>query len=162
MSLDGRVELDFRPSGLSWRLSCQAGKVIEEREQRPLAGQVSAPTRGSDQKRILVVEDEALIAMEIAAALESAGFDVLGPAASVAGAMKLIEQAGCEGAVLDINLGLETAEPIARQLASRGTPFVAITGYGRDQVPPAFRSVPLIGKPLEPGRVVAELKQRMN
>lgn len=59
----------------------------------------------------------------IAAALSDAGCDVIGPASTVAQALALIAEGGCDAAVLDANLGVETAEPIARQLIKSGTPF---------------------------------------
>ena len=66
--------------------------------------------------RVLVVEDEAIVAIDIADQLTEAGFLVVGPAPSVAKALKLIEDVGCDVAVLDVNLRDETAEPVAREL----------------------------------------------
>ena len=94
------------------------------------------------------------IAMEIAAILSDAGFTVVGPAGSVA-----LARSGCEAAVLDINLGKETAEPIARVLSVRATPFVTISGYSREQQPAAFRHAPLVSKPVRPELFVAEIRK---
>ena len=108
---------------------------------------------------MLVVEDEALIAMEIAHVLMKADFEVLGPARAVAQALSLIEETGCDAAVLDINLSGETSEPVARKLLAKGTRFVTLSGYSRAQHPPIFAGVPALAKPLRPALLVAEIKR---
>ena len=95
---------------------------------------------------------------EIAAALKCAGFEVLGPAGSVDHALLLFEGTGCDAAILDVNLGDETAAPIAQRLVRSGVPFVTVSGYGRNQLPREFLSAPLIGKPLNLTIVVDRLK----
>jgi CheY-like chemotaxis protein len=93
--------------------------------------------------RVLVVDDEALTAYEVTKLLKDAGFDLIGPAASVTQAFRLLEeQLGCDAAVLDVNLGRETSELVARRLASSGTPFLTITGYARLQLRLAFKAAP--------------------
>ena len=72
--------------------------------------------------RVLVVEDEALIALEIARLLTMAGFDVLGPVKSVKQALEIIEKQDCEAAVLGIELGLETSERVALELKTGERP----------------------------------------
>ena len=90
-------------------------------------------------ERVLVVEDEPLIAFDVADHLREAGFEVVGPAASVSAALKLLESQGCDLAVLDVNLGRETAAPIADVLATKSLPFVALSGYSNDQLPEIFQ-----------------------
>jgi DNA-binding response OmpR family regulator len=111
------------------------------------------------KKRVLVVEDDALLALDIAHHLQDAGLEVVGPATSVAKALKLVEAIGCDVAVLDVNLGNETAEPVARELRSRGTPFVVLSGYSSEQHPPEFRGAPMLSKPARPGDLVAFLRK---
>ena len=106
---------------------------------------------------MLVVDDEPVIAAEIAAMLEEAGLEVIGPASSVREALSLLEHEGCDAAVLDVNLGNQTSEPIA--LIRRGTPFVLVSGYSRTQLPGFFRSAPFIHKPLQPAELQAEIKR---
>jgi DNA-binding response OmpR family regulator len=85
-------------------------------------------------KRILIVEDEAVIAMLTEDRLLAAGATVAGPVATVEDALRLIETAGTDGglsaAVLDINLGGERVSPVADRLAALGVPFLFATGYG--------------------------------
>lgn len=85
---------------------------------------------GPNGHRILVVEDEFLIADDIAASLEELGYAVVGPTASVGGALALIREGSIEAALLDANLDGEGSGPIADELSNRGIPFVVVTGYG--------------------------------
>jgi DNA-binding response OmpR family regulator len=109
--------------------------------------------------RVLIVEDEPLLAFDIAHHLEEAGFDVLGPAASVARALGIIENGGCDIAVLDVNLGRETAEPVATELTRIGTPFVVLSGYSASQHPPAFQCAPSLTKPARPSELIGLLRR---
>jgi CheY-like chemotaxis protein len=97
--------------------------------------------------RILVVEDEFLIALDIVSALEQAGITVVGPAGTVSDALAVIEREPLEGALLDAHLGGEPAARIADALAARGIPFAFVSGYGRESLPEAHRSAPLVRKP---------------
>jgi CheY-like chemotaxis protein len=81
--------------------------------------------------KILVVEDEPLLAMASADLLEDSGFIVAGPVSSVKQGMQLIEREAIDGAILDINLRGEMVFPLADALAERSIPFVYVTGYGK-------------------------------
>ena len=107
---------------------------------------------------ILIAEDNALLALDLSHALETAGFEVIGPALSVEQALALIESPGCDAAVLDINLGKETSELVALELKDRGTPFVTLSGYAPEQHPAAFHGAPALAKPLRPEVLVAEVR----
>jgi CheY-like chemotaxis protein len=98
-------------------------------------------------KRILVVEDEFLIALDIAGALEQGGLEVIGPLGSVRDALQALEREIVDGALLDANLGGEPVGKVADALLTRRVPFAFVSGYGREQLPPQHRGVPLIGKP---------------
>ena len=100
-------------------------------------------------RRILVVDDEPLVALLIEDLLEDAGAEVVGPASSVAGALGLIESKAPDGALLDVNLEGELVYPVARVLSQLGVPFAFVTGYGLLGVDPAFRSVTVLAKPLQ-------------
>ena len=111
-------------------------------------------------RRVLVVEDEALVAMMIADILEDLGFHVVGPAANVTQALTLIEAEGPEAAVLDVNLGGEKVYPVAEALRSRGVPHLFLTGYGAAGVDPDFATVRILQKPVREqvlARAVAEI-----
>lgn len=108
--------------------------------------------------RVLVVEDDALIALDISRQLENAGFRVVGPAVSVTKALRLMQDHGCDVAVLDVNLGRnETSVPIARELRARSTPFIVLSGYMREQHPAELQGAPVLSKPASPSELVAVL-----
>jgi DNA-binding response OmpR family regulator len=111
------------------------------------------------KSRVLLVEDEAIIAIDIADQLEGAGFEVLGPAASVSKALALIEEEGCDVAVLDFNLRDETAEKVARELHAKGTPFLFLTGVSRDRLPEWCNDVMLLPKPVRISALSETLQQ---
>jgi CheY-like chemotaxis protein len=98
-------------------------------------------------KRILVVEDEFLIALDIAGALEQGGLVVIGPLASIPDALYALEQEKIDGALLDANLGGQPVGCLADALLARKVPFAFVSGYGRDQLPPQHRDAPLVRKP---------------
>lgn len=158
MSLEADVTLDYAPHGLTWRVSCPLEKVTGA--PAPAGGPVQRedlPSPATGAQRVLVVEDEPVIALEISTALSEAGFGVIGPAGTVARALDLIDRNGCDVAVLDINLGGETAEPVASRLTAIGRPFITISGYSPEQRPAAFAGAPHVGKPLRPDALIAEI-----
>jgi DNA-binding response OmpR family regulator len=108
-------------------------------------------------RRVLLVEDEALVAMLIEDALDSAGAVMLGPYAAVAPALAAIPDALPELAVLDLNLAGESSLPIADELAGRGVPLVFASGYGQAGLPPRFRGRPMLAKPFDPAELIAVL-----
>lgn len=114
--------------------------------------------RGLLDCRILVVEDEYLLADELAMVLADEGATVIGPVPTVADALALMDaQAVLEGAVLDLNLGGESAFPIADALIRRGVPVVFTTGYDAGAIPDRFAQVPRCEKPIQTGKVTAAL-----
>ena len=161
-SLGCDVEVDFAPTGLVWHIGCPAANLVERvvplspRSNGTATGQKTESVSG---RRILVVEDEPLIAMDFSQTLSDAGYVVIGPANSVARALALIAQFGCDAAVLDTNLGTETSEPIARELIKLGTPFVTTSGYSREQMPEVMQTAPLLGKPISSAVLIAEVQR---
>jgi DNA-binding response OmpR family regulator len=112
-----------------------------------------------DAAPVLVVEDEVLIALDIQAQLEDAGWRVLGPAGTVDRALALLEATVPGFAVLDINLGKHTSFPVADRLAERRVPFVFLSGGTQDVLPERFRACHLLQKPIRFGnlmRILAE------
>ncbi len=101
-------------------------------------------------KRVLVVEDEYLVAMDMSAYLEAAGAQVVGPASNVNAALEALAHTELDGAILDINLRGELAYPVADALAARGIPFVFTTGYGPRTMPARFADVKRCEKPTTP------------
>lgn len=96
---------------------------------------------------VLVVEDEFLVAIMLADALEEAGARVVGPAGSRDEGLALIEAGGIQAAVVDWNLAGHCGDSLARALAAREVPFVIATGYGA--VSAEFSAVPVLAKPFD-------------
>jgi CheY-like chemotaxis protein len=107
--------------------------------------------------RILVVEDEFLIALDIVGVLEQAGITVVGPAGTVRDALEAIEREPLQGALVDIHLAGETVGRIPDALAARGIPFAFVSGYGREQLPPSHREAPLVRKPFTGSDLLAAI-----
>lgn len=95
-------------------------------------------------RRILVVEDEGMVFLMLQSLLTAAGCTVIGPAASTAKALALLEQEDVHCAVLDIKLAEGISVPVAEALAARGIPFVVATGY--DAIPAAYDGAPVLNK----------------
>ena len=108
-------------------------------------------------RRVLVVEDEALIGMLLEDELLRAGAEVVGPACSVKEALELINQMAADGglsaAVLDINLEGETVSPVADRLAALSVPFVFATGYGEGYNRGLHAAAPILAKPFDGNQV---------
>jgi CheY-like chemotaxis protein len=108
-------------------------------------------------RRILVVEDEMFVAMLVEDLLADLGCQVIGPAASVAQALKLLDGAALDGALLDVNLGHEKVYPVAEALRQTHVPYVFVTGYGVAGLDQAYRNDPTIQKPFDPDRFGADV-----
>jgi CheY-like chemotaxis protein len=112
--------------------------------------------------RILVVEDEALIAMDLQALLEGAGYRVLGPANSSAKALALIEADEPDVALLDVNLGRSDAFEVATVLTERKAQVIFLTGHSAHKLPPAHRHLPLVSKPYLPQVLLQAVEHALN
>jgi DNA-binding response OmpR family regulator len=110
---------------------------------------------------VLIVEDEFLIAMDLELVLQRHGWRVLGPAATVAEALRLLRSETPDVALLDFNLHGEPVTPVAEELRARGVPFVLASAYDRHgpAVVPALAGVPNLGKPTDERRLLAVLAQ---
>lgn len=99
--------------------------------------------------RLLIVEDETMVAMLLEEMLLDLGCQVVGPARTVDMALATIESEKFDGAIVDVNLRGTRADPIAAALKDRGVPFVFATGYGQAGIDERFMDVPVIQKPFE-------------
>lgn len=106
--------------------------------------------------KVLLVEDQMLIAMDVENMLEDNGIKLIETATSSAMAMEKLKSYAPDIAILDINLGSDTSIPVARELHRRGIPFMFATGYADgSMVPDEFGTVPLIRKPYDEGALMA-------
>ena len=126
---------------------------VEQAQQAARAAEYpSGPIEGL---RILIVEDEPLVAMDLEAILAAEDCAVLGPAPSVARALALLEADPPDAAVLDANLSGDSVEAVADALVARGIPFAFATGYGREALPARHRAAPVLAKPFAPAALIA-------
>jgi DNA-binding response OmpR family regulator len=108
-------------------------------------------------KQILAVEDDAFLAMALAMDIEAAGHAVIGPFGKVAQVLTALDTESVDFAVLDLNLGNETSEPIATALNVAGIPFVVVSGYGNTEMTGAFAGAQSLEKPYVPDALIALL-----
>ncbi|MRX51339.1 response regulator [Paracoccus sp. S-4012] len=105
-------------------------------------------------RHILLVEDDFVIALDQAASLAEAGARVVGPAPTLAAALKLVAEAErLDGAILDVNLRGELSYPVADALRARSVPFVFLTGYDRSTISASYPNVPVCEKPFNLTRI---------
>lgn len=109
-------------------------------------------------RRVLVVEDEILVAMLIEDILADLGCEVVGPASRVAAAIDLARSAEIDVAFLDVNVAGEEVFPVAEALAARGIPFVFVSGYGDEALEGSFVGRPTLKKPFPPDDLGAALR----
>lgn len=108
--------------------------------------------------RVLLVEDEMLVAWLLHDMLADLGCAVVGPAARVAQALAMIDAQAFDAAVLDVNLNGQTSYAVADALTARGVPFVFSTGYAKDRVAQPYRGRPILQKPFHEGELGAALE----
>jgi DNA-binding NtrC family response regulator len=107
---------------------------------------VSNPLHGA---RLLIVEDEYLLAREMADYFENIGAEIVGPVGTVEHALALIASSRIQIAVLDVNLRDERVYPVADDLTSKKIPFVFASGYGSELEPDVYAGAPRCIKPIE-------------
>jgi two-component sensor histidine kinase/CheY-like chemotaxis protein len=152
--LGGIVEFDWRHDGLRCAISIPHHVKLKfpgnsQTSVRKSGANGAGPIEIEPRKRVLLVEDESLIAMMMDQTLRELDLDVVGPFGTVHEALEAIEQESVDAGILDINLGGEMAYPIARALQARKVPFVFMTGYGAETIAASFSGMRIFQKPLE-------------
>jgi CheY-like chemotaxis protein len=110
--------------------------------------------------RVLLVEDQMIVAMQIEDMLHAAGCEVVGPVGTLQAALALAHEEALDLAVLDVDLDGEKVYPAAEELQARGIPFILATGYGESTLPEKWRNQPRLNKPF--GREQLELFLRIH
>ena len=112
--------------------------------------------------RVLVVEDEYLVAILIEEILESAGCIVMGPIPRLPEALDAAHHDNCDAAVLDVNLAGERINPVADALSERNVPFLFVTGYGASALPSEYAERPRLHKPFRMAELLGALASVVN
>ena len=112
-------------------------------------------------RRVLVVEDESLVAMLLETILEDMGCMAVGPAATVDEGLRMAADEAVDAALLDVNVAGRQVFPVAQALKDRGVPFVFSTGYGEGGLPDEWRGQPTLQKPFTEAAVRDALMSAM-
>ena len=162
----GSARLTYGADGLVCVLDLPLVEAAQEPRLGPPgratpAAEAPGPRAAGDLtgRRVLVVEDEPLLALDTQASLEAAGCIVVGPVATVARALAVVADEPIDAAVLDANLAGSRVDAVADALVARGVPFVFATGYGREALPPRHGEAPVLVKPFAPAHLVAALAE---
>ena len=152
--LGGKTAFDWDPKGLRCIFSIPRSELTKSRALNALRdnGQANGAVIGlkrDEKPRVLLVEDEALVAMMIQETMTEFGFQVIGPVSTASEALAAARNSQFEAAVLDINLGDGMVYTVAEILSKRGVPFVFVTGYDAESVDSRFAGVPVLQKPIE-------------
>ena len=107
-----------------------------------------------DGRRILIVEDNYLVAAGLSDVMAGHGGIVVGPVSSVVAALKIIRGEALDGVLLDVQLSDGNCVQVATALIERNIPFVVVTGYERSTIPAVLRRAPYLGKPTAAGDLV--------
>jgi DNA-binding response OmpR family regulator len=108
--------------------------------------------------RILIVEDEPIIALTLEDLLVEAGFEVACVTGKLRKALALIEGPGCDAAIVDANLSGESTRPAALALTARGVPFIVLSGYSSEQLQGDFPAALFMRKPCRPDKLIHALR----
>jgi two-component sensor histidine kinase/CheY-like chemotaxis protein len=156
----GEAVMDLEDGGVVWRFRLPLHRVTKQFYAttpaivRTPKGEAIQSLRGL---RVLVIEDEPLVAMELAAIIQDAGAEAVGPMSSCEAALQKINSGGFDLAILDGNLLGEPVDEIAAALTRAKVPFLFISGYGRESLPRAYGHAPLVGKPFASQTLIEEL-----
>lgn len=109
-------------------------------------------------KRVLLVDDEFLLILQLEELLHSLGCAIVGPYGDLHAALAGARRAEIDFAILDVNLNGTMVFPLADELHERGIPFILLTGYGRTSLPERFQATPRLSKPYDPATLLREIK----
>jgi len=114
-------------------------------------------------RRVLIVEDESLVAMLLETILADLGCDVVGPESNIEDGLNAVaDVAGLDAALLDVNVAGREIFPVAEALKAKGVPFVFSTGYGEAGLPEHWRGNPTVQKPFTEGAIREALMTALN
>ena len=153
--LGGRVTFDWLPQGLRCVFTMPQGDTKEATERYARARAADKDALAPEARisvsgnRVMIVEDEALVAMVVTETLATLGCSVVGPFSRCSDALAAIEADEIDAAILDVNLHGEMVYPLADLLTQRGVPFIFVTGYGAESIEERFTHIPVIQKPVE-------------
>ena len=164
----GEATVRYGVTGVTCKLRLPLGETARPEVEAALAAlsisahaQVRGQTDGRifEGRRILIVEDEPLLAMELETNLNALGCKTLRSAATLNAAKAAIGDSGCDAALVDVNLGGRQADELAVALTRKNIPFAFVTGYGREGLPAGFKEAAILSKPFAKEELLVVLAQ---
>jgi light-regulated signal transduction histidine kinase (bacteriophytochrome)/CheY-like chemotaxis protein len=162
--LNGEASVQFALAGVKAEFTIPASFVKVPREPLPVPTRQAPGAHGVRLAgRAMVVEDNMIIALDAESTLEAMGADGVEVVPSVAEALRVIDKARPDFAILDVNLGSESSFPIADRLMALGVPIVFATGYGKNvEFPERFADVPVVSKPYNEDSLSPRIAEALN
>lgn len=154
---DHEASVDWRAEGAVWTIRIRNGFTCAAPAG---SGQPAPPGKGTHPAdaitgcRVLLVEDEPLVAMDVTCELEDAGAALVHLAQTVEEAIAAADAGQIDVALLDGNLAGQPVDRVAETLARRNIPFCFVSGYGKEHLPRAFADTPVLTKPVDPGALL--------
>ena len=135
----------------------EQGTQQQDPRHRTIKGTIMTETELAG-RRILLVEDEPLVALLLESIFEDEGCVTIGPYGDLKSALEAAQNAKVDAAVLDVNLAGKAVFPVADVLRKRGVPVVLLSGYGKTQLPDDRRHWPVCGKPFRTEELLSILR----
>jgi chemotaxis family two-component system sensor kinase Cph1 len=110
---------------------------------------VTEPAGKASEHRVLLVEDQMIVAIEVEDMLREFGCIVVGPVGTLKRALRLAQKERLDAAILDVSVDGETIFPVAEELQKRHVPFLFATGYAEHTLPEKWQGLPRLGKPFK-------------
>lgn len=158
----GMATAEWQPEGVIWTIRLPSGVTALAQSERAVPTHAPVPAMNEDQlvgRRVLLIEDEPLVVLDLSSELEDAGAQIVAIARTLPEALKAAQNERIDLAVLDGNLNGESVVDVAEVLSRRGIPFCFVSGYGPEHLPRDFRDVPLVQKPFDPDTLRQTLRQ---
>ena len=151
--LHGHIAFDWRREGLRCEISVPLDTTVETTELPELRGAADTAAAGAsitlNGGSVMLVEDEAIVALAVNDSLTDLGFSVIGPFSRVADACRALQHHRVDAAILDVNLDGEMVYSLAELLIAQKIPFVFATGYGAESIESRFEHIQVLQKPIE-------------
>jgi two-component sensor histidine kinase len=173
-TVGGKAHMIWEAEGVTWQItlplpgpeaavaSSRGSEWVDTSGKLPAPALAPAVQRRLSGKRLLVVEDEPLVSLDLMACIEDADGIVVGPTGNQKDALGLIEIESIDAAVLDANLHGKPVDQIAAALTQRNVPFVFVSGHSREGLPAAFAKAPLVSKPFSHQQIIDALSKLLH
>jgi len=159
----GESSIRFIEAGVTCQITLPLADQAQPNGISPADGDDGSPTPGAGRslkgKRVIIVEDEPLLSMELESQLTARGCEIAGTAGTLEKAKALAERTECDVALLDLDLAGHSVVEVAAKLTQRNVPFAFVSGYGREALPEGFKDVIILRKPVNSGDLIAAIEQ---